>query len=205
MAVAVWRGRVRVFVVQLHRQANAVDAPISPSSPRRRGSSDLALRSQATSLGVRLRRSKARARLRRDDGTRVREGPTVARRPGRGQARYSPAPASNRSATSDSGTTDCAAPIATAAPGMPQITLVSWSWASVSAPAWRRASSPRAPSSPMPVSRAALTLAPAQRASDSNITSTLGRWPRTGSSSPSRQCQRAPLRYTRRWRPPGAT
>ena len=74
------------------------------------------------------------------------------------------------------GSTHCAAPIATASPGMPHTTLVSSSCAMVGLPASRISRRPRAPSLPMPVSSTPMALRPAFCATERNSTSTEGLW-----------------------------
>ena len=59
-----------------------------------------------------------------------------------------------------------AAPRAIASRGMPKTTHEASSWAMVSAPAWRSASNPSAPSEPMPVSNAATIGTPSNFASE---------------------------------------
>jgi len=87
---------------------------------------------------------------------------------------------------------------------MPHTTELGSSCTRVAAPAWRSSSRPRAPSSPMPVSRAAMVAAPALAASERNNTSTLGRCRFTGGPSCRRQTYFAPSHMTSKWWLPGA-
>src|SRR2546428_5785199 len=94
-----------------------------------------------------------------------------------------------------------ASPAATAAPGMPNTTDVSSSWATVRPPASLTARSPATPSCPIPLRMTATVPDPKARATDSKRNVAEGRKPPTGGALESAI---VPQSETPRWRSSGA-
>ena len=88
--------------------------------------------------------------------------------------------------------------------GMPKTTQLSSFWATVRAPRSCSCFMPRAPSSPMPVSRMARLSAPAQSVAERNSTSTEGLWRFTGGPSLTTAKYWPPALRNCRCLPPGA-